>query len=89
MATWSLPRPTTWDREVKRVKGQVSELGVLCVLEPPPPGFRFHGDVYTHQRTEAGARQRHGEGRHGDGPEVEYFGIDVQRRQGLGTDPVM
>lgn len=40
----------------------------------------------THQRTEAGPRQRHGEGRHGNWAEVEYFGIDVQRRESLARE---
>lgn len=39
--------------------------------------------VVTHQRTEAGPGQRHGEGRHGNRAEVEDSGIDVQRRESL------
>jgi len=39
--------------------------------------------VATHQRTEAGPRQRHGEGCHGNGAEVKDSGIDVQRGESL------
>lgn len=40
-------------------------------------------NVFTHQRTEAGTGQRHGEGRHGNRAEVQNSGIDVQWRQSL------
>lgn len=43
--------------------------------------------VVTHQRTEAGPCQRHGEGRHGNGAEVEDSGIDVQWRESLEVEP--
>lgn len=42
-----------------------------------------HNRTVTHQRTEAGPCQRHGEGCHGNGAEVQDFGIYVHRRESL------
>lgn len=51
--------------------------------EAAEEGADEEGRPPTHHGAEADPGQRHGEGRHGDGVEVQDLGIDVQRGQRL------
>lgn len=59
-----------------------SDADFLIELSRAPSAFLLPGDA-AHQRTEAGPRQRHREGRHGNGAKVKDSGIDVQRWERL------
>lgn len=86
-ATWSFPLPTICGRQ-KQSDGNVYVSLLFLFMSPRwccfcdstqdhSWGF-FILSVVTDQRAEAGARQCHGEGRHGNRAKVKDAGIDVQ-----------
>lgn len=55
----------------------------FCNPPEPPQWMRFWMSVVTHQGTETGPCQRHGEGCHCNRAEIEDSGIDVQWGESL------